>query len=134
MRAAQGYHAGAAKALKGLLEGEEDVREELESDARLRAVAALVLATSWVDVGEAGKLAQKELPAVDLEGGVVNPEGQLIHLAFGVLVGDGGTDNGGGRSAETRRCCHPACFRPPPRHRLVRGPKHVPPGCLSRTG
>ena len=74
VRAAQGDHAGAAKALKGLLEGGEDVREELESDARLRAVAALVLATSWVDVGEAAKLAQKELPAVDLEGGVVNPE------------------------------------------------------------
>jgi len=70
VRTAQGDHAGAANVLKRLLSGGEDVKEELESDARLRAVAALVVATSWVDVGEAEFLAQKELPAVHLEEGL----------------------------------------------------------------
>ena len=70
VRTAQGDHAGAAKALKCLLEGGEDVRGNLESNARLRAVAALVVATSWVDVGEAERLAQKELSALHLEEGV----------------------------------------------------------------
>ncbi len=68
VRAARADHQGAATALRRLLDG-EDTSSELDSDARLKALAALVLATSWFDVKEAESLAQSLPMSVSGVGG-----------------------------------------------------------------
>lgn len=68
LRRAKGDQAGAATALRALLDSDK-LKGELDSDVRLRTLADLVMAMSWVDGEEAGKIAEAELPAVEGEGG-----------------------------------------------------------------